>query len=409
MAERLELDLTGLAYGGEAIGRDSAGRMLFVPFALPGERVSVEVVKAHKRWARAKLIQVLDPAPERVAAPRCKHFTHCGGCHYQHMPYASQLEAKSAIVREQLERIGAFRNPPVEPTVPSPDPWNYRNQLRFSLTAEGKLGFVTASSDAVFALEECHLPEPSLTELWPQIQLEPVDGLEQIAVRSGLDSDWMIVLHADRPPEVEVELDLPASVVWLDPDGAAVLAGEGQLWIEVAGRAFLVSAGSFFQANTAMAGALVERVMAALKLDAGATVYDLYAGVGLFSAFLAQAGYKVHAVEDSRWACADFEANLAEFDGISLYEASVEVALPAIPESPDAVVADPPRAGLGRNVVDSLIERSPGQLIYVSCDPATMARDARRLEDGGFRLERVTPLDLFPQTFHIETLSIWRR
>jgi 23S rRNA (uracil1939-C5)-methyltransferase len=406
--EQIELLLTGLAYGGEALGRDSSGRMIFVPFALPGERALVEVVETHKRWARARLLEVLERSPDRID-PRCAHFTLCGGCHYQHMPYAAQLRAKRDIVKDQMARIGGFEDPPVADTVPSPSPWQYRNHMRFSLTSQGKLGFVTAASDRVFAVEECHLPEPPLADLWPRIELESIPGLTHIGVRAGAKDEQLIILHGEGNPEVEVHIELPASVVWLGPGGAAVLGGEGFLEIEVLERTFRVSAGSFFQVNTELTGELVRRALEVLEVQAGEVVFDLYAGVGLFSAALAERGVKVVAAEESPWACADFEVNLDEFDDVALYEAPVEQALPAIKQKPAAVLVDPPRGGLSRETLDLLLEAGPARLVYVSCDPATLARDGKRLAAAGYRLKSLAPIDLFPQTFHIESISRWQR
>jgi 23S rRNA (uracil1939-C5)-methyltransferase len=406
--EQIELLLTGLAYGGEALGRDSSGRMIFVPFALPGERALVEVVETHKRWARARLLEVLERSPDRID-PRCAHFTLCGGCHYQHMPYATQLRAKRDIVKDQMARIGGFEDPPVADTVPSPSPWQYRNHMRFSLTSQGKLGLVTAASDRVFAVEECHLPEPPLADLWPRIELESIPGLTHIGVRAGAKDEQLIILHGEGNPEVEVHIELPASVVWLGPGGAAVLGGEGFLEIEVLERTFRVSAGSFFQVNTELTGELVRRALEVLEVQAGEVVFDLYAGVGLFSAALAERGVKVVAAEESPWACADFEVNLDEFDDVALYEAPVEQALPAIKQKPAAVLVDPPRGGLSRETLDLLLEAGPARLVYVSCDPATLARDGKRLAAAGYRLKSLAPIDLFPQTFHIESISRWQR
>jgi 23S rRNA (uracil1939-C5)-methyltransferase len=397
-----------MAYGGDAFGREPSGRMLFVPFALPGERVRVRVEEVHERWARATLLEVLASSPDRIP-PRCRHFAVCGGCHYQHLSYAAQLRLKAEIVRSQLERLGGFESPPVEPTVASPSPWNTRNHLQFSLNREGRLGFQAAGSHRVVAIEECHLPDPSLADLWPRLDLAPIPGLLRVVLRSGADGETMIALEAETEPEVELALDLPASVVWVGPGGASVLAGGDRLMQDVLGRRFVVRAASFFQVNSSLTGDLVRRVLEALLPQSGETVFDLYAGVGLFSAFVAAAGARVVAVEESPEACADFEANLTEFDSVDLYESPVEVALPAIPARPDAAIVDPPRAGLERAALEALITCSPRRLVYVSCDPATLARDGKRLAQAGYHLERVTPIDLFPQTYHIETLSLWLR
>jgi 23S rRNA (uracil1939-C5)-methyltransferase len=241
------------------------------------------------------------------------------------------------------------------------------------------------------------------------MDVEQIPTLDRIAIRRGSYGTQMIILHSDQNPEVEVMIDLPASVIWLTPGGRVVLAGEGSLSFEVLDREFQVSAGSFFQVHTSLTNNLVQQVLTALQIQPAETVYDLYAGVGLFSAFFAEAGARVIAVEESPWACADFEVNLNEFDDVELYEASVEIALPAIAAQPDALLVDPPRAGLSRGVRETLIELSPPRLVYVSCDPATLARDGKYLAQAGYHLDRITPIDLFPQTFHIESISEWRR
>lgn len=406
--QTFDITLTGMAYGGDAFGRDANGRMIFVPFAIPGERIQAEIVETHKRWARARLVKVLKASPERVA-PRCRHFTDCGGCHYQHMPYQIQLKSKAEIVRSQLERLGGFEDPPVETIIASQSPWNTRNHLKFSLTPDGRLGFNAPGSNRVVPIDECHLPEPNLASLWPRLDLETIQGLKRITLRTGIEGERMLILHGDDDPDVNVTTDLPASVVWLSPRGMTVLAGEGFLTIDVLDRAFKVSANSFFQVHTALAGEVVQHVLEALRFQPGETILDLYAGVGLFSAFLAQKGVRVVAVEESPVACADFENNLAEFDHVELYEAPVEVALPAIHTHPSAVIVDPPRVGLSLDAIKQLINLSSPLLVYVSCDPATLARDGQRLVKAGYQLERCTPIDMFPQTYHIETLSIWRR
>lgn len=406
--ETLELTLEGMAYGGEAFGRDAGGRMIFIRFAAPRERVRVRLTELHQRWARAELIEILEASPDRLP-PRCRHFGECGGCNYQHLSYSAQVESKTDIVRSQLSRLGGFFDPPVQVTVPSPSPWNTRNHVQFSLSPAGRLGFQAAGSHRVVPIEECHLPEPALGELWPRIDLEPIAGLTRIGVRAGTEGEAMIILESDGPPDVEVDLDVGASVVWLGPAQTSVLAGSGHLTMGVLGRPFRVSAESFFQVHTALAGELVRHVLEAVQAQPGKVVFDVYAGVGLFSAFLAQAGARVVAVEQSDSACRDFEVNLDEFETVELYAAPVEMALPALDLRPDAVIVDPPRTGLGTDVVQWLVDLSPDRVVYVSCDPSTLARDGQRLAKAGFELRSVTPFDLFPQTFHIETVSVWGR
>lgn len=406
-AEILELELSGLAYGGEAFGRDEQGRMVFVAFGLPDELVRVEVIESHARWARARLLEVLKPSSERIEA-RCRHFGRCGGCHYQHMDYDRQLEVKRAILAEQLERIGGFNDPPVEPTVPSPDPWNYRNRLRFHRGRGGQLSFISMHEKQPFTVQECHLPEAEVDDTWPKVDLADELPIGDVEVRADSRDERMLVLYSDVQPEIELDLDLPASVVWLTPEGGSVLAGDPYLTMSVLWRDFRLSPGAFFQVNSGLTAGLVERVLAAAQVGPDSVVYDLFAGVGLFSAFLADTGAQVIAVEESPWACADFEINLSEFDSVALYESDVATALPAIAEAPNVVVLDPPRAGLTQDSLKELVQREPERIVYVSCDPATMARDGKRLSQSGYRLQQATPIDLFPQTYHIESLTLWR-
>lgn len=407
--DELSLQLTGMAFGGEALGRADDGRLVFVGFALPQERVRVELVDVRPRWARARLLEVLEPSPDRIT-PRCLHFGVCGGCHYQHAAYDPQLRHKRDIVIDQLRRIGGLAEPPVEEIVPSPDPWRYRNRLRFHLTADNRLAFFDTSQQALFPVEECHLPGAIVSQLWPQLAFETGGGVVDVEVRQDSFERGMVVLHGEGGPDFSLDSDVGASVIWHEADGTLVLAGDPDLTMQVGARAFRVSPGSFFQTNLALTERLVDRLLALLRIEPGQTVYDLYAGVGLFSAFLADHGAIVTGVESSASACADFEVNLEMFGDVSLYESSVEQALPALSETPAAVVVDPPRAGLAVEVVDALVGWQAPQVVYVSCDPATLARDAKRLHAGGYRLQTVIPFDMFPQTYHIETLSyfVWQ-
>lgn len=407
MTEPLEVKLTSHAYGGEVFGRLPDGRAVFVPFALPGERVRARLVEEKRGYARAELLEVLEASPQRIAPP-CKHFGVCGGCHYQHLSYAAQLAAKEAILKEQLTRLGGLENPPVQPIVPSPQPWRYRNHVQFHQAPDGRLGYMAARTNEVIPIEECYLPEEALDQLWRQLEFEPLPGLERISLRAGTDGELLAVLESEDPQAPEVEVEQALSLVYIGPEQAQVLAGEDYVVIEAAGRAFQVSAGSFFQVNTAMAEAMVQHLLANLALTAESTGLDVYCGAGLFSAFLAERAGRVIGIESDPWACLDFETNLDEFANVELYEAPAEIALPALEVQPDVIVVDPPRAGLEKGVLDQILRLRPQTLVYISCDPATLARDARRLTAGGYLLEKITPFDLFPQTYHIESISFWK-
>ncbi len=385
----------------------NSGRAVFVPFALPGERVRARVVEEKRGFIRAELVEVLNPSPQRII-PRCKHFTSCGGCHYQHLTYSMQLAAKEEILRDQLIRIGKIESPPVKPVVPSPAEWNYLNYVQFHLSNEGKLGYMSAR-EGILPISECHLPEPAINLLWPQLEFEPGTSLERIAIRRGEEDDLLLALEfeSDTPPEVEIEADI--SVVHLNGEDSVVMAGEDHIVMAVNGRRFRVSAGSFFRVNTPMAEKMVAYLLERLMLSPGSTLIDVYCGIGLFSAFIAPRVGRLIGIESSSAACADFAVNLDEFDHVELYETLAEDVLPHLNVKPEMILIDPPRAGLERRALDGIVALNPKMIAYVSCDPSTLARDAARLLATGYRLVEVTPFDLFPQTYHIESISLFEK
>ena len=325
--EFYEVELTGFAYGGDCLGRLADGRAVFVPFCLPGERARIRLVEERRSYAHAELVDILQPSSRRISA-LCPHFGVCGGCHYQHMPYADQLSAKSAILEDQLARIGGLADIPLKAAVPSPAEFNYRNHVQFHLSPSGKLGFRRAHSSEGLDIQECHLPEAEINEIWPQIEFDGPPELDRVGLRSGQGGEVQLILESEQPdaPEFSVEL-LPISAVHLSPAGTLVLAGQDYLLIEVNRRAFKVSAGSFFQVNTAVAGRMVDYLLESLPLSSEVTVLDAYCGVGLFSAFLAERAGRLIAVESSASAAEDFTVNLDEFDHVELYEAEVEQVL----------------------------------------------------------------------------------
>ena len=409
--------LTTLTYGGDAMGRLEDGRAVFVPFVLPGERVRIRLTEEKRNFARGEIVEILEASPLRIA-PRCIHFGACGGCHYQQLPYEEQLKAKREILRDQLTRIGKIENPPVQDVVPSPIAWNYRNHVQLHLTAEGKLGYVMAQTPKAFAIMECHLPDGPINAMWPQLEFEPEMNIERVSLRSGVDEDLMLVLESDSPESPELEIEAGISITHVFEDNTVVIAGNDHLTIRVLDRDFRVSAASFFQVNTAMAAKMVEHLMANLPITQRDTLLDVYCGVGLFSAFLAPKCKRLIGIESSPSACEDFAFNLDEFENVELFEGLAEEILPLIVGqiesllgigNPPYVLVDPPRAGLDKNVVDGILKLSPKVISYVSCDPSTLARDATRLINGGYTLKQVTPFDLFPQTFHIESISFFER
>jgi len=330
------------------------------------------------------------------------------------MPYPLQLETKAAILGDQLGRIGGVKDPMVQPTIPSPQPYYYRNHVQFHLAGDARLGYHKASSQEVFAIQECHLPVDEINQLWPQLDFEHIPALERIGIRCGVDGELQLILEScdTVAPELLVE-ELPVSVVHLSPAGSLVLAGTDFLILEILGYPFRVSASSFFQVNSGAAAKMIELLLAELDnlgiRSSLRSAIDAYCGVGLFSAHLAPLVDHLIGIESTPSAGEDYVANLGEFDHIELYEAPVEQVLPSLEMVPDLLVLDPPRAGIDRSALDVILRMRAPNLVYISCDPATLARDAKRLIAGGYQLTRITPIDMFPQTYHIESLSVWQR
>jgi 23S rRNA (uracil1939-C5)-methyltransferase len=401
----METVIEKIVYGGDGMGRAPDGRPVFVPFTVPGETVRVEPGESRKGYLRARLIEIVAPSPDRVT-PRCRYFGECGGCQFQHMNYGAQVRVKEAVLREQLQRLGGIADAPISPALPSPREWNYRNHIQCTPAEGNRLGFLRPASHSVLPVEECHLPEPRLLDLWKALDWESFPGLRQIGFRAADDGE-MIVLEgeAGRLPEVSVESE--ASAAWLDPQGGLVYLAGGPLRYEILGRAFTVSAGSFFQVNTAQIPAMVQTVMGLADPAPSETALDIYCGTGLFSAFLAERAARVIGIEESPLAAADFEINLDSFDTVELYAARAETALEAIRAKADLAVVDPPRGGLTPRAMRALLRAAPPRIVMASCDMSTLARDARILARAGYAPTAFVPIDMFPQTSHLETVSRW--
>lgn len=408
-----EIEILTLVYGGDGMARLPDGRAVFVPGTLPGERVRVRLVEHKRSFSKAELVEVLQSSPDRVE-PACPNAAACGGCHYMHMTYPAQLRAKTAIMRDQFQRITGISSPPVDPILASPQEWHYRNSVQFHLSPQGKLGFQETGSHQVVPVVGCLLCDRGIEEILPALDFEGSSGLERVQVRVGAEGDIMIVIESNDPVPPEFSIDLPASAVFVGPGGfeenePLVLAGDDNLVMEALGRPFRVSAGSFFQVNIPQAENMIRYLLDRLDLKRSSHLLEIYAGVGLFSAFLAPKAGRLSAVESSPSSIDDFASNLDEFTNVDLFAGPAEEILPSLSLKPDIVIVDPPRAGLAIPVLDALVKMRPPALAYISCDPATLARDAKRLITNGYLLERVQPFDMFPQTYHIESISFFSR
>lgn len=395
-----------LVQGGQGLGKLPDGKIVFVPYVLPGERVRVRLRGQKSSFAQSDLVEVLNPSPDRIQ-PRCAHFGVCGGCHFQHMSYDYQAKIKIKVFNEALQRIAAFADVPIQEVKWSDAIWGYRNMAQFHLGPSGRLGFQAASSHKVIEIDECHIIHPAIKDVWRKIDLPRDLHMGRIEIRADTRNEVLVVL--DGCDEIlEFTIEDRISAVLMNQGVPIILAGDDHLVMEVNGEIFKVSAGSFFQVNTSQVEAMIRYLVGQLSIDPGMIWMDLYCGVGLFTKFLGKSAKRTIAVEVSSSACDDFVENLAEVENVELYVGTTEQILPGLkPGRIDLAVVDPPRAGMASRALEALINLQPQRVVYVSCNPSTLARDAEKLLQAGYRLASVALFDMFPHTFHIESISIF--
>ena len=371
IGNKLTLTIHDIAFGGEGVGRTD-DFVVFVPFVIVGETVEAEITEVKKNFARAKLLCVITPSPERVEPP-CQYFTRCGGCQYQHMDYATQLQMKQKQIADLFERVGKISRDVVAPVLPCPSPYGYRNRIMIRSQWNGpakklEIGFIRSDRPFVEDIEECKIAEPALNEQITHVRAHPPH-------KGGIK----VVLRV-QPENWEVPPD------------------------------------SFFQNNFFLLPKLVETVREFLQASGAKHLVDLYCGVGFFGIEAAGTVESFVGVEYDKLAIAAARKNAASrnIQNGEFIAAKVEEALPELLKkfSPEktAVILDPPRKGCWPETLELLRQTRPAQVIYVSCHPATMARDLNILcTDSVFELVRVQPLDMFPQTQHVECVADLRR
>jgi len=444
----IDVELTDLAYGGDAVGRYE-GRVLFVPGGIPGERVRVEVVEERRGHARAQLLEILRSAPERVE-PEYPLLTD-SGCQWQHIAYPAQLTWKAHIVRQLLVRIGKQPDALVHPTIGMPtgvSPWHYRNIALFSVGPSNEIGFKLTESHDVQDLETCPLLHPALDMVYQLIRARLLETfgeslaqmIQGFTIRGAIGAvasnggttpvkavPTLLSIHArpgsviESPQELAQELmtSAPGIVgVIIERVGGRygrVVAGQEFLTDVVLNKRFRISSDSFFQVNMAQTPVLAERAVAMLDPTRSEVALDGYSGVGLFSAFLSSRAARVLAIESQPSAVMDARANatLNNQTNITVLEGTLERLLGQLyyrRERIDLALVDPPRAGCHPKAIQALQSLAPRSIVYVSCDPSTLARDIASLcLNDRYRLVYAQPIDMFPQTYHIECIALLAR
>ena len=453
--EILSLTIDDLAYGGEGVGR-ADGYVVFVPGGLPGDRLQVRLVQARSRFGRGAIEAVIEPSPQRVEAP-CPYFGRCGGCRLQHVAYPAQLAYKTKQVADALERLGGLRDVPLRPIIGAEEIFGYRNKMEFTVARPRRGAGTEADSargglvvglheteryDAVLDIDRCLLQSDRMNALLAEARAFFVDRgltvyeqdtgeglLRFLMLREGQHTGELMTNVVTSAPAVSELAPLVARlqareagttsvVLNVNPKKASVavgveehlLGGRDHIRERVGGLTFRVSANSFFRTNTRQAERLFDLVVESTGLTGTETVIDLYSGTGAISLLLARRARWVYGVELAQAAVDDAGANAAA-NGITnctFLAGEVRFVLPSLIAkgvTAEVVVADPPRAGFHPKALHALITLGARRIVYVSCNPTTLARDLGELSRGGYRVEWVQPVDMFPHTPHIEAVA----
>ena len=429
--EREQVTIESLAHGGDAVARLADGRTAFVPYACPGDTVVVQVTEDHGRWVRARIDHVVQASADRVAPP-CPYFGACGGCQWQHVAYATQLSAKRRILVDALARIGRVAQASVAEMVPSPKEYGYRNKVELAVEPGPRglvVGFRRFHTAEVLPIDACLLLPKKARKL-----PKSVGGALRFLASRGAHGIRRVSLRVSSRGEIAVDVwtspgpfpraaaarvlsestgarTVTRTIVRGDPEkrdiaGVEVYSGGG-LWRErLGGDEYGVSAPSFFQVNSQAAAMLRDSALQLLQADGTMRVADLYAGAGTFTLPIARSAGETVAVEASRYALSDLRRNL-EAAGLDadVFPGDAAYALPDLGHL-DAALVDPPRSGLSERMLSVLGDARVRRVAYVSCDPATLARDVERLTAKGYRAVRFVPVDMFPQTHHLETIAL---
>lgn len=445
--DTVSVTFSDLSHDGSGVAKIN-GYTLFVPGGLPGEEADVKVIHTKKGYGYGKILEIKKPSPSRVDPP-CDIFDRCGGCQLQHLSYEGQLAFKQKQVKDALERLGGFKEVKVLPTLGMDNPWAYRNKAQVpvaSRNGEFIAGFYQKRSHDIVDMDHCLITDDAVDEIIQDIKrvakssgIEPYDErshrgtLRHIVVRIGrVTGEVMVtlitktkelpfrkrfikVLTAKYPQIKSIAHNVnPKRTNVIYGDETVTIWGRDVIYDQIGAIKFAISARSFFQVNPEQTRVLYEKALEYAALTGDETVIDAYCGIGTISLFLAQKAGKVYGVEIVPEAIEDAKANatLNNMTNVVFKAGKAEDVIPQWAEEgvrPDVIVVDPPRKGCDEALLRTIIDMKPKRVVYVSCNPSTLARDLRILEDGGYRFSEVQPVDMFPQTTHVECVVLMSR
>lgn len=385
LGQEIEVALTSWGRLGEAMACHE-GQDVFVLGGIPGETVVAEVVRIRRKYVAARVVKVMVPSPNRIEPP-CRYYGECTGCQWQHLDYQAQLINKREKVVDALQRVGSLENIRVLDTLPSPTEYGYRNHARFTVGRAGDLGFVNRETRRFVRIERCLLMHDGVNHILGQLQ-DRCEETTQLAVRAGRETGDFLVQPALKNPEVGIP------------------TGQKHYRESVGSRQFRVASPSFFQVNIDQTSRLIEVVREAVNLSGTEVLLDAYTGVGTFAVLLAPFVQQVYAIEESSAAVADARENAAGIENVEFLLGKTEEVLSDLPQPPDVVILDPPRAGCQPSALEKLLSLRAPLLVYVSCDPETLARDLKALCERHYLVDHIQPLDMFPQTHHVECVAV---
>jgi len=410
----------GISHLGEGVARID-GKATFIPFAIPGETVEVEITQDKKKYQRAKIVDIITGSAERIT-PDCPHYYECGGCAYQHMSYEKQLALKQTVVNETINRIGKIELQ-ANPILGMEDPWRYRNKVEWHvdrINGQLKMGYYQNDSHRIIEINTCKLISIEMENLsmYIKARLEEMrlpDHCELVIRQSSLNRKLMLIFRGEGTEDVNIDclLDYPelASIYCIDNEYYTLLFGEPYLEEEINGIHYDISALSFFQVNSLQTRKLYELVNEYAQIERGYRVLDAYCGIGSIAMNLAQSARKVIGVESYPPAIQDAVHNVLKnsIKNCDFLTGSCEILIPQLIDKFELVVLDPPRAGCSEDLIQSIVNLNPYRIVYVSCNPATLARDLTLFDQGGYETKEIQPVDMFPQTSHVETVVLITR